>query len=86
MLPDKDGPSVGGGQSSPLGEDPSVSLFRDYLRLKTVHPEPDYGETPPTERVQTTATSLMCDSDLFFLHQVYHLMFCIRVHFLSAYL
>uniref|UniRef100_A0A7N9AYI1 N-acyl-aliphatic-L-amino acid amidohydrolase n=1 Tax=Mastacembelus armatus TaxID=205130 RepID=A0A7N9AYI1_9TELE len=24
------------------GEDPSVSLFRDYLRLKTVHPDPDY--------------------------------------------
>uniref|UniRef100_A0A4W4E2P4 N-acyl-aliphatic-L-amino acid amidohydrolase n=1 Tax=Electrophorus electricus TaxID=8005 RepID=A0A4W4E2P4_ELEEL len=24
------------------GEDPSVSLFREYLRLKTVHPEPDY--------------------------------------------
>uniref|UniRef100_A0A3Q3EKH7 N-acyl-aliphatic-L-amino acid amidohydrolase n=1 Tax=Kryptolebias marmoratus TaxID=37003 RepID=A0A3Q3EKH7_KRYMA len=42
MLPDKDGPGVGGGQSSPEGEDPSVSLFRDYLRLKTVHPEPDY--------------------------------------------
>uniref|UniRef100_A0A672GIE6 N-acyl-aliphatic-L-amino acid amidohydrolase n=1 Tax=Salarias fasciatus TaxID=181472 RepID=A0A672GIE6_SALFA len=28
--------------SSPEGEDPSVSLFREYLRLKTVHPEPDY--------------------------------------------
>ncbi|KAG7244431.1 hypothetical protein INR49_030637 [Caranx melampygus] len=24
------------------GRGPSVSLFRDYLRLKTVHPEPDY--------------------------------------------
>uniref|UniRef100_A0A671SQ95 Aminoacylase-1-like n=1 Tax=Sinocyclocheilus anshuiensis TaxID=1608454 RepID=A0A671SQ95_9TELE len=24
------------------GEDPSVTLFREYLRLKTVHPEPDY--------------------------------------------
>lgn len=44
MLPDKDGPGVGGGQSFPEGEDPSVSLFRDYLRLRTVHPEPDYGE------------------------------------------
>lgn len=44
MLPDKDGPGVGGGQSSPEGEDPSVSLFREYLRLRTVHPEPDYGE------------------------------------------
>uniref|UniRef100_A0A3P9C3Q6 N-acyl-aliphatic-L-amino acid amidohydrolase n=1 Tax=Maylandia zebra TaxID=106582 RepID=A0A3P9C3Q6_9CICH len=42
MLPDKDGPGVGGGQSFPEGEDPSVSLFRDYLRLRTVHPEPDY--------------------------------------------
>lgn len=44
MLPDKDGPGVGGGQISPEGEDPSVSLFREYLRLKTVHPDPDYGE------------------------------------------
>lgn len=42
MLPDKDGPGVGGGPSFPEGEDPSVSLFRDYLRLRTVHPEPDY--------------------------------------------
>ncbi|KAJ3602019.1 hypothetical protein NHX12_029779 [Muraenolepis orangiensis] len=45
MLPDKDGPSGGGGQCSAqgsTGEDPSVSLFREYLRLKTVHPEPDY--------------------------------------------
>uniref|UniRef100_A0A8C1PAQ8 N-acyl-aliphatic-L-amino acid amidohydrolase n=1 Tax=Cyprinus carpio TaxID=7962 RepID=A0A8C1PAQ8_CYPCA len=25
-----------------LTEDPSVTLFREYLRLKTVHPEPDY--------------------------------------------
>uniref|UniRef100_A0A671SLT2 N-acyl-aliphatic-L-amino acid amidohydrolase n=1 Tax=Sinocyclocheilus anshuiensis TaxID=1608454 RepID=A0A671SLT2_9TELE len=43
MLPDKDGPSGGGGvQDSPGTEDPSVTLFREYLRLKTVHPEPDY--------------------------------------------
>uniref|UniRef100_A0AAX7V4V5 N-acyl-aliphatic-L-amino acid amidohydrolase n=1 Tax=Astatotilapia calliptera TaxID=8154 RepID=A0AAX7V4V5_ASTCA len=28
--------------SFPEDEDPSVSLFRDYLRLRTVHPEPDY--------------------------------------------
>uniref|UniRef100_A0A1A8EVU3 N-acyl-aliphatic-L-amino acid amidohydrolase n=1 Tax=Nothobranchius korthausae TaxID=1143690 RepID=A0A1A8EVU3_9TELE len=42
MLPDKDGPGGGGGQSYPEGEHPSVSLFRDYLRLRTVHPEPDY--------------------------------------------
>lgn len=45
MLPDKDGPAVGGGQTSDE-EDPSVSLFREYLRLRTVHPEPDYGERP----------------------------------------
>lgn len=44
MLPDKDGPGVGGGTSSSEGEDPSVSLFREYLRLRTVHPDPDYGE------------------------------------------
>lgn len=46
MLPDKDGAGVGGGQLCPEGEDPSVSLFREYLRLRTVHPEPDYGEIP----------------------------------------
>ncbi|XP_053724778.1 aminoacylase-1-like [Synchiropus splendidus] len=40
MLPDKEGSGVG--QISPHGEDPSISLFRQYLRLKTVHPEPDY--------------------------------------------
>lgn len=45
MLPDKDGPALGGGQTSE-NEDPSVSLFREYLRLRTVHPEPDYGKTP----------------------------------------
>uniref|UniRef100_A0A671SSI1 N-acyl-aliphatic-L-amino acid amidohydrolase n=1 Tax=Sinocyclocheilus anshuiensis TaxID=1608454 RepID=A0A671SSI1_9TELE len=43
MLPDKDGPNGGGGvQNGPGTEDPSVTLFREYLRLKTVHPEPDY--------------------------------------------
>ncbi|TNN84334.1 Aminoacylase-1A [Liparis tanakae] len=42
MLPDKDGPGVGGGHSAPGGEDLSVSLFREYLRVKTVHPDPDY--------------------------------------------
>lgn len=41
MLPEKEGPGVQRGQK---GEDSSVSLFREYLRLKTVHPEPDYGE------------------------------------------
>ena len=25
-------------------EHPSVTLFRDYLRIKTVHPKPDYGK------------------------------------------
>lgn len=42
MLPDKDGPELGSGGSSAVGEHPSVSLFRHYLRLKTVHPDPDY--------------------------------------------
>uniref|UniRef100_A0A673MUI2 N-acyl-aliphatic-L-amino acid amidohydrolase n=1 Tax=Sinocyclocheilus rhinocerous TaxID=307959 RepID=A0A673MUI2_9TELE len=32
----------GGVQDGPGTEDPSVTLFREYLRLKTVHPEPDY--------------------------------------------
>ncbi|XP_058416019.1 aminoacylase-1 isoform X4 [Diceros bicornis minor] len=27
----------------PEGEHPSVTLFRQYLRIRTVHPEPDYG-------------------------------------------
>lgn len=46
MLPDKDGPGSGGGQVCPEGEDSSVTLFREYLRLRTVHPKPDYGEMP----------------------------------------
>lgn len=41
MLPDQDGPSGGGGTQG-VKEDPAVSLFREYLQLKTVHPEPDY--------------------------------------------
>lgn len=49
MLPDKDGPGVGGGHSAPGGEDLSVSLFREYLRVKTVHPDPDYGETSSSQ-------------------------------------
>lgn len=48
MLPDKDGPAGGGGRGSE-GEDPSVSLFREYLRLRTVHPEPDYGESSSSQ-------------------------------------
>lgn len=24
-------------------EDPSVTLFREYVRIKTVQPKPDYG-------------------------------------------
>uniref|UniRef100_A0A8D3BH98 N-acyl-aliphatic-L-amino acid amidohydrolase n=1 Tax=Scophthalmus maximus TaxID=52904 RepID=A0A8D3BH98_SCOMX len=34
--------STGSPEDSAGGEDPSVSLFRDYLRLRTVHPQPDY--------------------------------------------
>lgn len=26
------------------GEHPSVTLFRQYLRIRTVQPDPDYGE------------------------------------------
>ena len=26
------------------GEDPSVTVFREYLRIKTVQPNPDYGK------------------------------------------
>ncbi|MBN3295078.1 ACY1 protein, partial [Amia calva] len=44
MLPDKDRPGaqVGGGGGRESSEDPSVSLFREYLRIRTVHPEPNY--------------------------------------------
>lgn len=34
----------------PECEHPSVTLFRRYLRIRTVHPEPDYGETPRFRR------------------------------------
>ena len=27
-----------------VGEDPSVTVFREYLRIKTVQPNPDYGK------------------------------------------
>ncbi|XP_014455632.2 aminoacylase-1 isoform X1 [Alligator mississippiensis] len=41
MLPRKDlGEPV---RSQDPVEDPSVTLFREYLRIKTVHPEPNYG-------------------------------------------
>lgn len=64
MLPDKDGPAVGGGQTSE-NEDPSVSLFREYLRLRTVHPEPDYGEKPARHtELQTRTFSLGNDSEI----------------------
>ncbi|XP_028680864.1 aminoacylase-1-like [Erpetoichthys calabaricus] len=44
MLPDKDGLGGSGRCENPLdpSEHTSVSLFREYLRIKTVHPEPDY--------------------------------------------
>lgn len=38
MAPGKPGKSTG------ASEDPSVTLFREYLRIDTVHPKPDYGE------------------------------------------
>lgn len=66
MLPDKDGPGVGGGQSSSEGEDPSVSLFREYLRLRTVHPDPDYGETSSLQN-QTLLFGLIFFLFCFFL-------------------
>ncbi|TRZ01132.1 hypothetical protein DNTS_007855 [Danionella cerebrum] len=43
MLPDTDGQTEGGAvHDRSVSEEPSVTLFREYLRLKTVHPEPDY--------------------------------------------
>lgn len=38
MAPGKQGKSAG------ASENPSVTLFREYLRIDTVHPKPDYGE------------------------------------------
>ena len=29
-------------------EDPAITRFREYLRIKTVHPNPDYGMTTRT--------------------------------------
>lgn len=31
------------------GEHPSVTLFRQFLRIRTVQPEPDYGENTPVQ-------------------------------------
>nr|XP_006631117.1 PREDICTED: aminoacylase-1 [Lepisosteus oculatus] len=47
MLPDKDGTrgELGCGSGATCrghSEDTAVSLFREYLRIRTVHPEPDY--------------------------------------------
>ncbi|KAM3843657.1 aminoacylase-1 isoform 2-T3 [Vipera latastei] len=39
MLPEKDSKKLG--ERDPK-EDPSVTLFREYLRIKTVQPQPDY--------------------------------------------
>lgn len=61
MLPEKEGPGVEGGQNSTKGEDPSVSLFREYLRLKTVHPDPDYGEICSSQFIEMKSCMLeMC--------------------------
>uniref|UniRef100_A0A3Q3FZW0 N-acyl-aliphatic-L-amino acid amidohydrolase n=1 Tax=Labrus bergylta TaxID=56723 RepID=A0A3Q3FZW0_9LABR len=65
MLPDKSGPGVGGRQSCPEGEDPSVSLFREYLRLKTVHPDPDYGEKSSSLHAEIKAYLLQCQQLVF---------------------
>lgn len=83
MLPDKDGPGVGGGQSSSVEEDPSVSLFRDYLRLKTVHPEPDYGETPfftdTPKSVWGVPIGFLCTMHIIFYVVISHVTYPIRV-------
>lgn len=38
MAPGKPSKSAG------ASEDPSVTLFREYLKIDTMHPKPDYGE------------------------------------------
>uniref|UniRef100_A0A8C5UBD8 Uncharacterized protein n=1 Tax=Malurus cyaneus samueli TaxID=2593467 RepID=A0A8C5UBD8_9PASS len=42
MAPGKPGKGTG------ASENPSVTLFREYLRIDTVHPKPDYGEDGET--------------------------------------
>ena len=37
-------------------EDPAITRFREYLRIKTVHPNPDYG--------MSTRTSFYCYKNL----------------------
>ena len=46
---------AGEGQS---GEDAAVSLFREYLRIKTVHPDPDYGKVSKYMHVAFTRGQL----------------------------
>lgn len=31
------------GYSSANSEDPAVTRLREYMRIKTMHPDPDYG-------------------------------------------
>lgn len=60
MLPRKDlGEPV---RSQDPVEDPSVTLFREYLRIKTVHPEPNYGKETISSVVTRAAwsCSAMC--------------------------
>ena len=34
-----------GRETETVKEDPAVTRFREYLRIKTVQPDPDYGKT-----------------------------------------
>uniref|UniRef100_A0A5F9CQ79 N-acyl-aliphatic-L-amino acid amidohydrolase n=1 Tax=Oryctolagus cuniculus TaxID=9986 RepID=A0A5F9CQ79_RABIT len=44
----------------PEGEHPSVTLFRQYLRIRTVQPEPDYGAAVPFLEDQAHQLALSC--------------------------
>ena len=35
--------NLGSGSSDDKNEHPATTLFRDYLRIKSVQPDPDYG-------------------------------------------
>uniref|UniRef100_A0A8D0BPW2 N-acyl-aliphatic-L-amino acid amidohydrolase n=1 Tax=Salvator merianae TaxID=96440 RepID=A0A8D0BPW2_SALMN len=57
MLPEKDPKKLG--EKDPR-EDPSVTLFREYLRIKTVQPDPDYDTAVKFLERIASELSLQC--------------------------
>ena len=48
-----------------IEEDPAVTRFREYLRIRTVHPDPDYGMHP----LLMTYYDVLTEGAVEFLHQ-----------------